>query len=245
MAYPQHIDHLLRNWPYRAGDVLARIVRANGKRQVLQMRIDMGLLQLEMDGRPDGERPEGFSTYYDYLVSLAFHEGESFVLDEDRCTEIDREFVQFYHRRICWLSLRKFQKAVKDADHTLALMDFSSAHAPDEEWALSHEQYRPFVIFHRYQASALAALEEGGPEPAIEEIEEGLRRLRDLFANYEAEDRYEGDELVQRLRELKESLRKHYKIGPSLAEQLAEAVAEEKYELAARIRDEIRRRGKS
>ena len=234
-----NIDNLLRRWPYEPGQLMARVVRGSDGRDVVQMRVEMGVLQLEVSGRPDGEKPEGFETYYDYLVSLAFHEGERFRLDEARCGEIDREFVQFYHRRICWLALREFRRATADADHSLALMDFTSAHADDEEWVLSHEQYRPFVLFHRTQAAALAELEDDLPDKALAQIDGGLERLRSVFAEYEAEDQFEEDELVARLQELRESIRRHYKIGPSLTEQLADAVAHEQYELAAKLRDEI------
>ena len=244
MAKPSHIDRILRDWPYEPGDVRVRKVRGADGRELLQMRIDLGLLQLEVEGRPDGYQPEGFPTYYDYLVSLAFHEGEEFDLDEERCSEVDREFVQFYHRRICWLALRQFHPAVKDADHTLGLMDFSSAHAPDPDWALSHEQYRPFVLFHRTQAAALAAVEEGDGEQAVTEIDAGLERLRELFDDLDEEEDFDEDELAQRLIELKESLREHFKIGPTLDERLAQAVASEQYELAAKLRDEIDRRNR-
>ena len=126
---------------------------------MLQLRVEMGVLQMEVDGRPDGSRPGGYPTCLDWLHAVAAEEGESFALDERRCLEIDREFVQFFHRRVAWLALREFERAVADADHTLALMDFSSLHAPDVGWAEMHEQYRPFVLFHRTQAAALGALE--------------------------------------------------------------------------------------
>ena len=129
-----------------------------------------------------------------------------------------------------------------DADHTLALMDFVAAHSPNEDWTASHERYRPFVYFHRTQALALAVLEKSGPESAIEEINKGLEAMRQIFVNAEAEEQFESDELVGQLRELKESLRKEYQVGQTLAEQLAEAVAAEEYERAARLRDEIARR---
>ena len=41
-----------------------------------------------------------------------------------QCAESDREFIQFYHRRVAWLALRRHDQAIQDADHTLALMDF-------------------------------------------------------------------------------------------------------------------------
>ena len=119
-------------------------------------------------------------------------------------------------------------------------MDFVHRHSPDEEWTLSHEQYRPFVLFHRVQAGALAALQENGPETAISEINTGLARFRDLFAQYDASEQYADDELVRRLEEMRESVRDRYELGRTLDEQLAEAVRAEDYELAARIRDQIR-----
>ena len=124
MAIRRDIDSLLQKWAFRPGEVNARLVKARDGREVLQMRVDMGLLQMETDLRPDGLRPHGAETYYDYLVGEVIREGGGFRLSKEQCDEADREFVQFYHRRLCWLSLREYQRAVRDADHSLAFMDF-------------------------------------------------------------------------------------------------------------------------
>jgi hypothetical protein len=232
MPQNQDIDAVLRDWPYQPGVIIARIVPAAGKRKVLQMRIELGLLQMEFTGRPDGERPGGKATYLEFISGQLGGGGDvPQLLTDEQCFEIDREFVQYYHRRVCCLALREFDRAVADADHTL-----------DEEWTASHERYRPFVYFHRTQAMALAVLEKSGPEAAIEEINKGLEEIRQLFIRAEAEEQFESDELVNHLGELKEQLRKEYQVGPTLAEQLAEAVAAEEYERAARLRDEIAKR---
>jgi hypothetical protein len=242
MARSRHIDDLLRSWKYEPGEVRVRMVRGSDGRQVVQMRVELGILQLEVDHRPDGQRPGGADTYLDWMHQQAFHAGEGFVLSEEQCDEIDREFLQFYHRRVCWLALREFRRAVADADHTLALMDFVKRHSPSEEWTLAHEQYRPFVLFHRTQAAALNALENAGPEEAITAINDGLQRMREFFAEHDAEDRFEDDEMVLRLRELQDSLRDRYNVGKTLEERLAEAIQAEEYELAAKLRDQLRRR---
>lgn len=241
MAKRQHLDDLFNDFPYSFGEVVARKVRGSDRREVLQLRVDMGVLQMETTGRPDGTRPDGFDTYYDYLVALAFEEGEDFELDEAQCLEIDREFVQFFHRRISWLALREFAFAVRDADHTLALMDFSSAHAPDQSWAMMHEQYRPFVLFHRTQAQALVELEQEEPGRAVQAIDDGLEQLRDVFIQHDVEDEFDEDELVAKLLEMKRSIVDEYSVEPSLTEQLSDAIAAEKYELAAELRDRIAR----
>jgi hypothetical protein len=204
------------------------------------MRVDMGVLQMETELRPDGQRPHGAETYYDYLVGEVIREGGEFRLSKEQCAEADREFVQFYHRRLCWLSLREYHRAARDADHSLAFMDFVREHSADDEWTLSHEQYRPFVLFHRVQAASLAALQDEGPESAIGELNRGLDRFRELFARYDAAEQFDQDELVKRLLEMRESVRQRYEIGRTLDEQLAEAIRVEDYELAAQIRDKLR-----
>ena len=243
MSKRQHIDDLLTQWPYKPGQVSVRTIKGKDGRELLQMRVEMGLLQMETTGRPDGAMPKGAESYYDYLLGLALHSGDDFDMDEDQCAEVDREFVQYYHRRICWLALHEYRSAVRDADHTLDLMDFCRAHAPEQDWSLSHEQYRPFVVFHRTQAAALAELEDNGPEAAINEINQGLNRLKELFSQYDAEEHFDEDELVVRLVELRESLREQHEVGRTLHERLADAVAAEHYELAAELRDELSRRG--
>lgn len=241
----QDIDHALRGWEFKPSVVQARLVDAADGRQVLQMRVDLGILQMELSGRPDGTRPHGFPTYFDYLkhqAAQARRSERTFRMSEEQCGEADREFLQFYHRRICWLALRNYDRAIADADHNLRFMDFIREHSPSEEYTLSHEQYRGFVLFHRTQAAAALAVERNDPELALEEIYEGLERIRAFFAEHGLEDRFDEDAMVQQLRKIDQQIRTLHGIRATLREQLAEAVAKEEYETAARIRDAIRRR---
>jgi hypothetical protein len=237
------IDAVLRGWEYRPEVVQAKITQAGDRRQVILMRVDLGVLQLETAGRPDGGRPHGFPTYFDYLRHQAARierDGGGFTLSEAQCQEADREFVQYYQRRICWLSLRQYTKAVADADHTLELMDFVRDHSPNEDYTLAHEQYRGFVLFHRTQAAAAGAAERDDPEGAVDAIRAGLARLRDFFADHEVEERMEEDGMVRQLRKMERSLRELHQLGPTLQEQLESAVRREDYEEAARLRDALR-----
>src|SRR5207244_2167291 len=114
----QDIDTVLAGWEYKPGVVQARMVQARNGRQVIQMRVDLGILQMESAGRPDGTRPHGHPSYWAYLqdqARLARRRGQSFAMSEEQCEEADREFVQLYHRRICWLALRHYERAMDDA----------------------------------------------------------------------------------------------------------------------------------
>src|SRR5436309_15856483 len=140
------------------------------------MRIDLGVLQLETEGRPDGTRPHGHATYYEYLherARAAQKTGKPFVRDEEQSQEADQEFLQFYHRRVCWLALRQYARAIRGADHTLTFMDLVKLHSPGDEYTQAHEQYRGVVIFHRTQAASALQVENENFDGAVDEVRSG------------------------------------------------------------------------
>jgi hypothetical protein len=248
------MDEAIQGWPYEPepGEVIAREVQARDGRTVIQIRVELGVLQLEVSGRPDGARPHGFPTYLDYLRYRATGRGHSpggmsppWRMSQEHRTEADREFVQFYHRRVAWLALMRYDRALHDADHTLALMDFVVEHGSDDDYIASHERFRGLVLFHRNQAAAAMALERRRPEEAIDVVRDGIAQL----ANHQDEwfaDR-DPDEspdltLIEQLRILEQEIRKNFAVEKTLREQLDEAVAREDYEHAARLRDQIRNR---
>lgn len=235
------LDRILAGWDFDPNQPSSRLVKHPDGREVLQLRVDLGVLQMEIVGRPDGNRPYDCPTILDWMLRREQQIDGEFKLSVDECLEVDREFSQYYHRRICWIELKDFGRAAADATHTLALMDACLRHAPDQGWAMLHEQHRPFVIFQRAQSLALQRVQQGGdPSAALEELNEGLKLIRDFYDTYELEQEYEDDELVQRLIQVRESLREKFEIGQTLDEQLAEAVANENFELAALLRDRIR-----
>jgi len=241
MKSDDHLDDLLRNWEFDPNTLNVRMIKGDDDRDVIQMRVDMGVLQLETTGRPDGESAGDYETMLEHLQHRRLEKPDA-ELTEDECGDVDREFMQFYHRRICWLRLGFYHRAVMDADHTLRLMDISTSMSPDEDWSQQHEQYRPFVIFHRTQADALGQLEEDTAEAAVMAINNGLTTMKQFFVKHDAVEHYDEDELVVRLVELRESLRTEYDVGKTLKERLSEAVRQEQYELAAKLRDELSRR---
>jgi hypothetical protein len=250
------IDDALQGWPYEPepGELMAREVRTRDGRTVIQVRVELGLLQLEIEGRPDGVRPHGFATYLDYLRHRAASRGlapggkaPSWTMSREHCAEADREFVQYYHRRVAWLALQRFDRAMADADHTLTLMDFVRRHGPDEEYIESHERFRGLVLYHRTRAAAALAVERRKPEEAIDAVREGLDLLsRHKLLSEESDDGEEipSDPLIDQLRLLEEEIRKTFAVDKTLREQLDEAVAHEDYEKAARLRDQIKARGR-
>jgi hypothetical protein len=252
------VDDAIHGWPYEpeSGEVIAREVQARDGRTVVQIRVELGVLQLEVNGRPDGSRPHGFSSYLEYLryrstargiVSGGNDSVPPWKMSQEHCTEADRELIQFSHRRVAWLALMRYDRALRDADHTLALMDFVVGHGIDEEYIASHERFRGLVLFHRHQAAAALALERRRPEEAIDVVREGIAQLtrhQELWFAERPQDESPDQTFIDQLVVLEQEIRKNFSVGKTLREQLDEAVAREDYERAARLRDQIRTRAR-
>jgi hypothetical protein len=251
------IDEALRDWPYDpdASSVVARQVRARDGRWVVQVRHELGVLQMESEGRPDGLRPHGFRTYLDYLRHRAADRalkpgkvGPSFMMKRDQFGEVDREVVQYYQRRMAWLALHRYDRMLADADHSLALLDFVLRHCDDAEFVAGHERFRGLVLFHRAQARAALALERHEPEQAVDAVRDAVSSIEkhhdEWLREHEDDDETPAPALVEQLHEIEREIRRCFDVGTTLREQLDEAVAREDYERAARLRDQIRARAR-
>ena len=53
---------ILGDWPHEPGQITVRKIRGTDGRVKIQLRVDLGLLQMEADGRPDGSTGVNAST---------------------------------------------------------------------------------------------------------------------------------------------------------------------------------------
>ncbi len=65
------ISAILKEWPHQPGQVNARMITDNQGEQKVQVRVDLGILQMNADGRPDGEQPFGYPSLLEYFEDKA------------------------------------------------------------------------------------------------------------------------------------------------------------------------------
>ena len=65
------ITPILSGWDYDPDELQVRIVAGDDGRDKIQMRIDLGLIQMELAGRPDGAAPDGLESLLDDLEAQA------------------------------------------------------------------------------------------------------------------------------------------------------------------------------
>jgi hypothetical protein len=93
---------LLANWPYDP-DHEARLGRGADGREILQVRTPLGLEQYELEGRPDGLRPHGRESAFDFQLELlaearAAGQPDEFSLTPGDCAELFHEGTLYHFR---------------------------------------------------------------------------------------------------------------------------------------------------
>ncbi len=244
------ISKLLDEWDYTGPDkLIVRKVKGEDGQTRIQMRVDLGILQMEWSDRPDGKRPHGkpslLDQYLEQLEKLKAEKGPDAQLNlsHEACVSLRSESLQFYYRRICMFELEAFHEAGKDAEHNLQIMDIVRTHAENDDDRLSFEQYRPFVIMHRTRARSLVATGAGNIEQALHHIEEGIDEIEIFFRSYDRDDLVKESQELKILRDMAEEIRKQQPRSEEdqLRAELTEAVENEEFERAAEIRDELKK----
>jgi len=244
---------LLADWPAESGGINARKITIEG-RGFIQLRVDLGILQMTIDGRPDGLRPQGFDSLLNFLKYDIKQKGDAFKLNRAQQVELTREMLQYYRRRISLMALAKkahasndleeadrlYERAIRDADHNLDILDLLAA--SDLHITNDHEQYRPFIIMHRATCRAERALIVQDADQAIDDLKEGIADIERYMPN-QGEDSDDPDlsssAFINELKRFERHIRKLYHRRRTLREQLEDAVRAERFEQAARLRDAL------
>ena len=208
------LSDLLRDWPYEPGQLQVRKITGSDGREKLQLRLDMGVLQMEMNGRPDGREPHGCESEYEY---------------------------QYYHRYLALFQLGDWQSVIRDTKRNLDMFSFVAKHATDEESVWSVQQFRPYVLMMNTRAKANLAIERDDMDAAIALVEKGIAKIEKFVKDNNRDGETDTSE-IKSLAEWLAELRKLKPLSPEekLNRELERAVEDEKYERAAELRDALK-----
>ncbi len=252
------ISSILDNWEYESGPVSVRRFVGNDGMEKLQLRVDLGLLQMNVEGRPDGRRPHNFDTIFDFQLSrlrehIANHGDDAdFQLDAAACMLLKQEAIQYHHRYICLLELKDFDRVIRDAKRNIKVFDFVEKYAAEPSLSWDLNLLRPQLLMMKTRALAELRLKAGGREEAIEIVEAGIEDIREFYTDHDRIDLLEESNEIFSLSDWREELsnpsNETSRSAPTsplsrkeqLELEMARAVECEDYERAAEVRDELR-----
>jgi hypothetical protein len=243
------ISHLLEQWDYQPGTASVRKFTSKDGTEKIQVRLDLGLLQMNVSGRPDGKHPLGHPSLYDYYQAklhkyVAANDGSDsgFRLKAEDCAKLQFEALQYYQRHNCLWQLEDYAGVILDTERNLAVCDFAQKHAENEELVWSLQQFRPQLLMMQTRARASDCLRVNDYSGAMQQIEDGMTIIRDFYRDH---SRHELAEQSGELSSLKIwldeiSAKRPLSKREKLERALHDAVSNEDYEKAAEMRDALR-----
>ncbi len=235
------ISNILDNWKYSEHDLNVRIIKGLDGRRKVQMRLDLGILQMEMDGRPDGRRPRNYNSYLEYFEARASErKGGRFTLSAMDCFKLQQEAIQFYHRYLALMKLQDYRRVARDTARNLRAIDFVEKYAENDDIIWQFQQHRPYIIMMNTRARASAELNHDRYEEAIALVKTAIEEIEvfnEKWADRIGPDSPELEFLHYWLDEISEQ--RPLTELEMLQKELQEAIADENYELAAELRDRI------
>src|SRR5262249_37058397 len=158
-AASKDIAGILKGWDYESGTINVRKVAGLDGAPKLQLRLDLGLLQMELSGRPDGQRPHGAESLLEYHEAL-LHDHQKrngtdlgFTRPAEQAQPWPDEAPMYSHRSLSLLVLGEFAGVVRDTARNLRVIDLCSHYAAEEQDRLILEQYRPYIIMMNTRAA--------------------------------------------------------------------------------------------
>ena len=238
------LNTVLKDWPHENRAIKVRKILGLDGRHKLQLRIDLGVLQLELSGRPDGMRPHGCEsllTYHQLRAARAEGRGETYQLTPEQCAELQQEGIQYYHRYLSLFQINDFHGVVRDTQRNLDLFDFVDAHTERDELSWTLQQFRPYVLMMNTRAKASIFLGQGKFQDAISEIKHGRETIAGFFQKSNFPELVAKSSEIHFLDDwLKEVSAKRPRSKLEVMEsEMETAVAKELYERAAELRDAI------
>jgi hypothetical protein len=241
------IAEALRGWAFEPGQVNVRLIRGNDGKPKLQLRLDLGLLQMELEGRPDGKRPHRASTELEFHQrKLGTHRKKygsdaGFALASRDCQALREESAMFYHRYLSMFVLEQYDAVIRDTQHNLDVLDLCARYGKTEYDRACLEQYRPYIMMMNTRAKACEALRQGYVQTAIAYLRGGIKRIAHLLPKEERKkllrQSHEAHVLLEMLKQIRAQLPPDPRV--LLGQKLKDAIKAERYEEAAELRDQL------
>ena len=246
----EDIGSILKNWPYDPQNSIRKVIDPRGVEKI-QVRVDQGafqgVLQMELDGRPDGQKPYNQTFVIDYhKKQLQKHVGASgttagFNLGENACSEIFDESRRIYERYVFLLQIRDYSRVVRDTERNMEVFRFVNKYAEREEDRENLEKWWPYILRIHAVARVMIATQQEDYDTALDIIREAQTKIASLEGVEAEEFELEKKRSRDSLRELEDEIQGKRPQSPAekLKEELAQAVEDEDFERAAAIRDKI------
>ena len=153
-------------------------------------------------GRPDGMRPHGADSYYDYFFAkLETYEEqhgtrEGFELESDEWEILFEESFHRYTRYLLFAGIKRWQDVRRDTATNIDVTNLAREYAPSEI-AWQSYQYKGYMIMMHSIAKAELSLQENDNEGALLHIDAGIQQIGEFCGECLREEHGEAENITR------------------------------------------------
>ena len=208
-------DSIQRNTRWvQTFDRILEMLNLNAERPVSVLQIEDGrevvvvqpnaftISRMYATGRPDGMRPHGVDSYYDYFFAKlrAYEEehgtGEGFQLESEEWEMLFEESFHRYTRYLLFAGIKRWEDVQRDTATNIAVTDLARQHAPSEITWRSY-QYKGYMLMMNSIANAELSLQEDDAVTALQHIDTGIQQIGEFCGECLREEHGEAENITR------------------------------------------------
>lgn len=176
------LDEILDSLSFDVAHPIKVLKLAEGKEVVVVQSNAFTISRIYASGRPDGKKPHGRESYYEYfceqLEDYKQQHGsdEGFGLTPEDWRVLFRESYDRYTRYLLFAGIKRWADVKRDTNTNLAVTNMAKKFAPSEI-AWESYQYKGYMLMMNSMANAELCLMEDDRPSALDQVNLGIQRI--------------------------------------------------------------------
>ena len=176
------LDGILDSLAFDVAHPIKVLKLEEGKEVVVVQSNAFTISRIYTSGRPDGKRPHGRESYYEYfceqLEDYKQQHGtdDGFGLTPEDWRVLFRESYDRYTRYLLFAGIKRWADVKRDTDTNLASTNMAKKYAPSEV-AWESYQYKGYMLMMNSMANAELCLMQDDRQGALDQVNLGIQRI--------------------------------------------------------------------
>lgn len=198
----QTFDRILEMLSLDADRPVSVIQIEDGREVVVVQPNAFTISRIYATGRPDGMRPHGVDSYYDYFFAkLKDYEeehstAEGFQLASEEWEMLFEESFHRYTRYLLFAGIKRWEDVRRDTAMNIAVTNLARQCAPSEIAWRSY-QYKGYMLMMHSIANAELSLQEDDTATALQHIDTGIRQIGEFCGECLREEHGEAENITR------------------------------------------------
>lgn len=198
----QTFDRILESLNLDAERPVSVLQIEDGREVVVVQPNAFTISRIYATGRPDGMRPHGVDSYYDYFFTRLReyeeqHETrEGFQLESEEWETLFEESFHRYTRYLLFAGIKRWKDVQRDTATNLAVTNLARECAPSEIAWRSY-QYKGYMLMMHSIAKAELSLQEDDTVEALQHIDSGIQQIGEFCGECLREEHGEAENITR------------------------------------------------